>query len=162
MRICTSPGDPGYATWQKAVPISIKIFFNGTEIKDVLMADEEKRTIERYLTNEKGEYYSKDGKTVASETLYGDVHIEADFPKLWEFDVPQCNEFPKAGKVYLPRAQITISWPGPNYPYDMFDFTESCLIGKPVDLFPYMKDGVVGIKSGQGDQGKSPNEDQKN
>ena len=71
MRASVDKDDPGYAPHS----IGAKVFLDGVQRSHVVTADEEKRLIVRYVTDEKGRF-KIDGDNVRRETLYGDVRIE--------------------------------------------------------------------------------------
>lgn len=59
------------------VGAGVRIFLDGLELAQVISADEEARTIERYRTDERGRVLLKHDRTGAQrETLHGTVRIE--------------------------------------------------------------------------------------
>jgi hypothetical protein len=61
-----------------AIGQGVRVFLDGIELSCVIMADEEKRTVERYRTDERGKVMlNKDLTEALTETMHGTVRIEA-------------------------------------------------------------------------------------
>jgi hypothetical protein len=73
MRLSMDEGDPGYSPLARGV----RVFLDGIERTMVVTADEEKRALVRYVTNDKGRLrVNATGDDIERETLHGDVRIE--------------------------------------------------------------------------------------
>ena len=73
MRISTLKDDPGYAPEK----VGATVFLDGTEVKHVFTADEERRLIVQADLDENGKYQlNEDRQSVKMVTRYGHVRVE--------------------------------------------------------------------------------------
>jgi hypothetical protein len=77
MRISVKMTDPSYETYVaiKRSDLTISITLDGKEVRDVMIADEEKGYIERFIRDEKGKPVRSDGMWVA-QVFCGVVAID--------------------------------------------------------------------------------------
>lgn len=74
MRISCDPNDPGYIEWNSVGRLNARVFLNGTEIRDVITADEEAGMLVHYVRGESGNLLIRNG-VVIRKTLYGKVEL---------------------------------------------------------------------------------------
>jgi hypothetical protein len=78
IQLSIHPGEPGYADWVALGPRrrEVRVLLNGVELTYVISADEAKREVRRYATDERGHVMLNPARSeVITETLHGDVAI---------------------------------------------------------------------------------------